>query len=111
MSEVNVEVKLMNGADEKKLARLLETKKKSRLPESTLTDQLNLMIVSVEGHTDNSFKKTLIDNMPALDARYLRKAYQKLVPTVDLTHRFQCSGCQYDGEMEVPFTTDFFWPK
>jgi hypothetical protein len=111
MSEVIVEVRLLNGADEKRLASLVENKKKNRLPESTLTDQLNLMIASVEGHTDNSFKKTLIDNMPALDARYLRKAYQKLVPTVDLTHRFQCSGCQYDGEMEVPFTTDFFWPK
>ena len=111
VSEITIEVRLMNGADEKRLANLMENKKKKRLPESVLTDQLNMMIVSIEGHEDNTLKRTLIENMPALDARYLRKAYEKLVPTVDLTHRFQCSGCEYEGEMEVPFTTDFFWPK
>lgn len=111
MSEVSVEVRLLNGVDERTLANLMENKKKKRLPESMLTDQLSMMIVSVEGHTDIQFKKTLIENMPALDARYLRKAYEKLVPTVDLAHRFQCSGCEFEGEMEVPFTTDFFWPK
>jgi hypothetical protein len=111
MSEVTVEVRLLNGYDERRLASLIENKRKKKLPESTLTDQLNLMIASVEGHTDKTFKKTLIENMPALDARYLRKAYEKLVPTVDLTHSFQCSNCEHEGEMEVPFTTDFFWPK
>ena len=111
MSEISVEVRLLDGSDEKRLANLMENKKKKRLPESMLTDQLGMMIVSVEGHTDIQFRNALIENMPALDARYLRKAYEKLVPTVDLTHRFQCSGCEYEGEMEVPFTTDFFWPK
>jgi len=111
ISEITVEVRLMNGRDERRLANLMENKRKKKLPETVLTDQLGMMIVSVEGNDSNEFKRTLIDNMPALDARYMRKAYEKLVPTVDLTHRFQCSGCEYEGEMEVPFTTDFFWPK
>lgn len=111
LTSVEVEVRLMNGSDEKRIARIMENKKKKRLPETMLTDQLSLMIVSVNGNPDNSLKKVLIDNMPAKDARYLRAAYERLVPTVDLTHNFQCSNCQFEGEMEVPFTTDFFWPK
>lgn len=111
LTEVDVEVRLMAGTDEKRMARMMETKKKKKLPETILTDQLNLMIVSVNGDGDNSLKKILIEGMPAKDARYLRQAYEKLVPTVDMAHRFQCTSCQYESEMEVPFTTDFFWPK
>lgn len=111
LTGVDVEVRLMTGSDEKRIAKTIENKRKKNLPEATLTDQLSLMIVSVNGDDSSALKKILIEGMPAKDARYLRKAYEKLVPTVDMTHRFQCSSCQYESEMEVPFTTDFFWPK
>ena len=111
LTSVGVEVRLMDGSDEKKITKLTKAKQDKNLQETTLTDQLGMMIVSVDGNPDNSLKKILIDGMPAKDARYLRQAYQKLVPTVDMSHRFQCSNCQYESEVEVPFTTDFFWPK
>ena len=111
LTDVVVEVRLMSGADEKRLTSRIQSKKKHRLPETFLTDQLSMMIVSVNGNPDNSLKKLLLDGMPAKDARYLRKAYEKVVPTVDLTHQFQCQNCNHEGEMGVPFTTDFFWPK
>ena len=111
LTKIEVEVRLMTGADEKRIARTMETKKKKKLPEAMLTDQLNLMIVSVNGNSDAEVRKVLIEHMPARDARYLRQAYEKIVPTVDMTHRFQCTDCQYESEIEVPFTTDFFWPK
>ena len=47
----------------------------------------------------------------SLDSRHLRTTYQKVVPNIDLTQEFSCHECGYEQEMEVPFTTDFFWPK
>ena len=109
---IDVEVRLFTGKEEKYLLRTSEAKKKKNLPESSLTDQMNLMIVSVDGRTDNVTIKSFIDNLPARDARYIREAYQKIVPNVDLAQEFSCLECDYEtDQMEVPFTTDFFWPK
>lgn len=111
-TKVDVEVRLFTGQDEKYLLKTSAEKKKRNLPESSLTDQLNLMIVSINGRTDNMTLKSFIDNMPARDARYLREAYEKIVPNVDLAQSFTCESCDYEtDQMEVPFTTDFFWPK
>ena len=111
-TKVDVEVKLFTGRDEKYLLKTAEEKKKRKLPEASLTDQLNLMIVSVSQRTDNVTIKSFIDNMPARDARYIREAYEKVVPNIDLAQSFTCETCDYEtGQMEVPFTTDFFWPK
>lgn len=110
-TKVDVEVRLFTGQDEKYLLKTSAEKKKRNLPESSLTDQLNLMIVSINERTDNMTLKSFIDNMPARDARYLREAYEKIVPNVDLAQSFTCESCDYEtDQMEVPFTTDFFWP-
>tara|TARA_R110000824_G_C15180676_1_gene673723 strand:+ start:507 stop:1361 length:855 start_codon:yes stop_codon:yes gene_type:complete len=110
-TKVGVEVRLFTGQDEKYLIKNTETKRKQKLPESSLTDQLNLMIVSVSDRTDNMTIKSFIDNMPARDSRYIREAYAKIVPNIDLAQSFICSNCDYEtDQMEVPFTTDFFWP-
>jgi hypothetical protein len=112
VTKVDVEVRLFTGKDEKYLGRIAETKKKNKLPESPLTDQLHLMIVSINERTDNVTIKSFIDNVSAKDARYLRQAYEKIVPNIDLAQKFTCDTCDYEtDQMEVPFTTDFFWPK
>ena len=112
VTKVDVEVRLFTGKDEKYLGRIAETKKKNKLPESPLTDQLHLMIVSINERVDNVTIKSFIDNVSARDARYLRQAYEKIVPNIDLAQKFTCDTCDYEtDQMEVPFTTDFFWPK
>jgi hypothetical protein len=52
-----------------------------------------------------------IGALPASDARYIRDLYSKIMPNVDMKHEFECPACGYEQEAEVPFTTDFFWPK
>jgi len=108
---VDVEVRLLTGADEKKLLTIMEKRKKHKLPESFMTEQFKLFTVSVNGYTELVTITSFVENMPATDARYLRGAYQKLVPNVDLTQEFACESCSYEMEMEVPFTADFFWPR
>jgi len=110
-TKVQVELKLLTGADEKKLAKALVLKKKKNLPESTLTDQLRLSIVSVSGQKEPNMINLFIASLPASDARYIRDLYSQLMPNVDMTHDFECDSCGYEQETEVPFTTDFFWPK
>ncbi len=110
-SQVTVEVRLLTGVNEKFMLKSQAMKKKQKLPESLLTDQLRQIIVSVNGNTEPKNINRFIDIMPALDSRYLRALYEKLMPNIDLTQEFECHSCGFEQEMEVPFTTDFFWPK
>jgi predicted RNA-binding Zn-ribbon protein involved in translation (DUF1610 family) len=106
-----VELKLLTGSDEKKLAKSVAFKKKKKLPESAVTDQLRLSIVSVNGERDPNLINLFVSALPASDARYLRELYIKIMPNVDMKQEFECPSCGFEQEAEVPFTTDFFWPK
>ena len=101
----------LNGQDERFLANAMNMKRKHNLPDSTLTDQLRLFIVSVNEYSDPQSITTFIEGMPASDSRFLRTTYEKLVPNIDMTQNFICNNCDYDAEMEVPLSADFFWPK
>jgi hypothetical protein len=108
---VEVEVRLLTGADEKKLSATADKRRKHKLPESPMTEQFKSFIISVNGHTDMNSIHSFIENMPASDSRHLRTAYKAITPNVDLTQEWACIACGYDTEMEVPFTPEFFWPK
>ena len=112
VTKVEATVRLMTGKDEKHLSSLLASKKKlQKDSDLSMTDQFKQFIVSIQGVEDRKQIASFIDNMPANDSRFLRLAYKRLVPNVDLLRHFECDSCGYEQEMEVPFTTDFFWPK
>jgi len=111
LSKVQVEMKLMTGKDESYLSRLVESKRRKKLPETTLTDTLKILIVSVNGETSREFVNQFVKLVPARDSRHLRSVYEKASPNVDMTQDYECDNCGYRTDMEVPFTTDFFWPK
>lgn len=107
-----VECRLLTGADESRMLKLAEARK--RFPdadETKLSDQLENMIVAIQGITDRIQLQKAIYAMPAIDSKHLRKRYQLIVPGVDLRSVFTCPSCKNEQEIEVPFTTDFFWPK
>ena len=109
--EIPVKMKLLTGAAEKKLLKLTTSKKKNNQPESTLSDQLRMAIVSVGGQEDQMMINMFIRSIPASDARYLRDIYSRKMPNVELRHEFECGSCGFEQELEVPLTSDFFWPK
>lgn len=111
LSNIRVEMKMMTGKDESYLSRLVESKRKKKLPETTLTDTLKILIVSLNGETSKDLIGKFIKVIPARDSRHLRSTYEKASPNVDMTQNFECSNCGYVTDLEVPFTTDFFWPK
>ena len=109
-TEYTVEVRLLTGHDEKKMSQTSEHKKKRNLPETPMSDFLRAMVVSVNGIEDPSSVNGFLNSLPALHGRYLRKVYDNLVPSLDLEHDFNCASCSHEGTLEVPLTTDFFWP-
>jgi hypothetical protein len=110
-SNVAVGLRLLTGRDEKLLMQTEQLRKKQNLPESQATSNLRLIIASVNGSAEAATITKFINVMPAQDARFVRKAYDDLMPNIDLTQHFECQSCGFDMDMEVPFTTDFFWPK
>lgn len=107
----NFECRPMTGRDEKALQKAVEARRKRKLPEDMLSQQITMFTVSISGVTDRGQIQQAIKSLPARDSRHLRQTYQKLMPNLDLTQVFECGECGHAGDMEVPFTTDFFWPK
>jgi len=110
-TKATVEFKLLTGADEKRLNQIAETKKKQNLPDSSLTDQMKQYIESINNEEDKSYINNFIETMPAFDAKFLRRMYLILTPSVNNKQHYICSNCSHEQEMEVPFTPAFFWPE
>ena len=109
-TEVQVEVRMLLGEDERNLAEAAAMKRKHNLPESPLTDQFRAIIISVNGNTDPAYINSFIEAVPAKDSRFLRSVYEKIVPDIDMSQQFSCNNCGYDTAMEVPLSAGFFWP-
>lgn len=109
--KVLVECKFLTGKEEKELMFISEKKKKNNLPETMMTDQMKIFIVSVNGDFEKKTISQLVDNMPAIDSRWLRNVYKKVNPNVDLIAGFCCKSCGHEEEVNVPLGTNFFWPQ
>jgi hypothetical protein len=69
------------------------------------------MIVAVNGNTTTEAVNYVVENLHSTDARHIRSAYKAVNPNVDLTQHFECAECDYENDLEVPLTSDFFWPN
>ena len=108
---VTVEFRLLTGREETYLLRNVEKRKKKKLDQQLITDQLKLMIVSINGYTEKELLHKFVDTMTLVDAKLLRTAAQKVTPNIELRKEFVCDQCGHEDEIEFPFTTDFFWPQ
>ena len=107
-----VEVRLLTSKDENELAAKMQANKKhSGRIETNLTDQLKKVIVSVNGVDDMQTIHKVVNNLPAYDSRYLRGAFLKVTPGLDMTQHFACQACGFEKEVDIPLTVDFFWSK
>ena len=110
-TKFEVEVRLLTSKDENELAAKMQANKKRSAHETNLTDQLRKIIVSVNGNDELKTIDLFMANLPAFDSRYLRAAYQKVVPGLDMTQYFACQACGFEKEVDIPLTVDFFWSK
>lgn len=106
-SNISVGLRLLSGRDELNLAQI----KKQRTEEAIVTDTLMSIVATVAGSQDRLAIKNFIDSMPAMDSKFIRNIYAKLVPNIEFKRSFACLECYYVTDLEVPFTAAFFWPE
>ena len=70
-----------------------------------------MFVVSVSGVTERGLVEKFIDVMPARDSSYLKSAYNKISPNVDLGYDYSCDECDAETRINVPFSANFFWPE
>lgn len=102
-TQITVVVRLLTGREEK---ALLNIKDNSGL----ISTQLQSVILSANGDSSPQAINYVANNLPSFDSRHLRMVLKMATPNVDLTQQFSCTECDYQQEMEVPLTADFFWP-
>jgi len=108
---VEVECKMLTGADEKQMIAQQKNNKKLKLPEKALTTQLKTILVSINGNTERSYVNSFVEACTAIDSRFIRSTYQSCVPNIELREEYVCGECEASTTIDVPFTTDFFWPQ
>jgi hypothetical protein len=106
-----VSIKPIIHEDEIKITKASDRKAELGLAETATTDLLRQLIVKVAGSDDRSLINQLVENMPALDSRHIRKIYSKIVPKISIENIVTCGACGGESRLEVPFDTDFFWPR
>lgn len=111
ITNLKIEVRLLDGHDEKFVAKEKERKNKLGIAESSSTDFIRSILVSLNGNRDPKILTIYANNMLAKESKFIRETYTKLVPKINMEQEFVCSKCSYEGRMEVPITAEFFWPK
>lgn len=109
--QLEVECRLLTGTDEQSMIKSQRQKKKLKLGETVLTDQLRHIVVSIAGDATPNVVSSFIAACPARDSRFIRETYAKVAPNLTLHQNFACENCGHEEEVEVPLTAEFFWPK
>ena len=75
-----------------------------------VTSNLESMIVSIDGITDQGKIAKFIKVMPALDSRKLRAHMNKVQPGIDMSVNYTCDSCSTESTALLPINSNFFWP-
>ena len=109
-TQATVKVRILTGKDEARLIQIAKRAKKNDV-DRTLTNQLKMLIVSINGDESKPAINYFVDTMPAVDSRFLRNHYAPRLPKIDMRQDFECQECGSLTELEVPLSVDFFWPR
>lgn len=105
--------KLLTVGDEKEISETAKRKEKMlgiKVGESRSTESLLNSIISIDNISDRNKLSKFIDNMPILDARFLRKYIADISPTIDMNSMFECPSCAKEAQVGIRLGLGFFWP-
>jgi len=108
---LSIEVRLLSGRDEHRIMKQREKRKKLKLPDANITDQLEAVIVRINEVTDAALLKKFVEQCPTRISREIRSRYDDIVPDIDLSFEFSCDNCAHLEKVGMPLTAEFFWPK
>jgi hypothetical protein len=110
LKNCKVEIRPLNGHDEKRLASVASAKVRNHIAESAVTDTLKTYIVSVNGNNAPDYISQFVDALPASQARKIRIMYRQYMPKASVEGLYSCANCGHRQELEVPINSNFFWP-
>ena len=107
-----IEFKFLNSKEDKEINDTLENikKKLGMVIDRNVTLRLKKQILSINNNEESSLINKFVDSMPVSDTRALRKYISKIEPDIIMKQDFTCSNCGKTEEVDVPITTEFFWP-
>jgi len=110
-SKVNVTIKFLTHADERKIDNELKgLKKLNKNITSDVTTRLKYIITSVDGDYEQKTIREFVDNQfLARDARELRNYIEKIQPSVDLSYDYEDQRGNIT-KIDIPVGIKFFWP-
>tara|TARA_Y100000310_G_scaffold297340_1_gene330254 strand:+ start:1103 stop:1858 length:756 start_codon:yes stop_codon:yes gene_type:complete len=108
VSKMNVIFKLPTGREEKLIEKEIAALSKAG-KSADITTRMFHIITSINGETDTSTRRELVQNMLAKDSHFLRSEIRRISPDLDLTQNVDIGGTVV--EVDIPLTTEFFWPK
>ena len=108
-SKFKVNYRLMNSSDENAMAKGISNAPENR-EHDLLTSQFKRLIVSIEGHEDQTIIDQYVDNMPTVDSRHFKICIKATTPNIQIKETMTCKNCSAQKEVDVPYGTDFFWP-
>ena len=110
-SKVNVTIKFLTHADERKIDNELKgLKKLNKNITSDVTTRMKYIITSVDGDYEQKTIREFVDNQfLARDARELRNYIEKIQPSVDLSYDYEDQKGNVK-KIDIPVGIKFFWP-
>jgi len=115
LSKKTISFKILTHADEKKIeaeSKRMKKKTKSTQISYDLTSRLKTIITAVDGEDTKLAIDDFVENsFVSRDSLAFRKYLDTVSPDVDMTIFFECESCEHEGDITIPMTVDFFWPR
>ncbi len=108
-TKLNTSIKIMSQGDYKYLEDTKKKKEKLNLPYNDTLEFIRRVIVSVNDVVDHNQISSLLEVLPAADARKIKYIHNINVPGFDTKQEVECPECSTVVEKEVPFSAGWFW--
>jgi len=108
LSKIVARIRPLTGQDE---SNMIAEGKIKDATNDLITKQMKRFVVDFNGYSDHKTINHVVDNMVALDSRYIRDCFKLISPDIKMDQEFTCKHCDHEEVVMVPFGTDFFWPE
>tara|TARA_B100000902_G_C27155660_1_gene836029 strand:- start:237 stop:1004 length:768 start_codon:yes stop_codon:yes gene_type:complete len=108
-----IEFKLLTQGDETKIIKEIQRQRDAGIKAvGEITTRLRHQLISVDGDESTETITNFINNeFFAVDSRAFREYYASISPDVDFKTYFGCAACSATQDVELPISTNFFWPS
>lgn len=111
--KANLKFRLLIGKDEKRLAKLSESKTGTAggvRVSKVVTEKYLMQIMEVNGNRDKLHIKKFISIIPMKDSAFFREYLRRIEPGLDLSYDFDCPNCGHLDTRDIPVTPKLFYP-